>query len=94
MVTEFFNEKVGDVYRVGRPTYYESVLPTVPVERRPDGSVVDGKSRPLESRFVLVSCRTPVDGRVVAQAPGGALQLVEIEGQVRLTRGRCSRATP
>jgi hypothetical protein len=94
MVTEFFNEKVGDVYRVGGPTYYESVLPTVPVGRRPDGSVVDGKSRPLESSYVLVSCRTPVNGRVVAQAPGGALQLIEIEGQVRLTRGRCSRATP
>jgi hypothetical protein len=94
MVTEFFNEKVADIYRVGGPTYYESVLPTVPVGRRPDGSVVDGRNRPLESRYVLVSCSTPVDGRVVAQSPRGALQLIETNGGLRLTRGRCSRATP
>ena len=79
MVAEFFNPAVGDVYRLGGPTYYEDFLPTKPITKRADGTlVVDGK--PLEARFVLVTCQTPVVGTVVAHAPHGALELVKTRG--------------
>ena len=39
MVTELFNPSLGNVYRLGPPTYYEDWLPTVPVEQRADGSL-------------------------------------------------------
>jgi hypothetical protein len=95
MVTELFNTSVGSVYRLGPETYYESFLPTVPVRRRADGAVVDRHGRPLRARYVLVSCRTPVAGRVVVHAPRGALQLVAVDGPVRLSDTRpCTRARP
>jgi hypothetical protein len=95
MVTEFFNEHVGDVYRLGQPTYYESVLPTVAVAQKPDGTVVDGRGRPIEAPFVLSSCRTPVIGDVVASAPRHALQLTRVHGPIRLSRASgCSRPVP
>ena len=31
MIAEFFNSAVGDVYRLGGPTYYEDFLPTKPI---------------------------------------------------------------
>ena len=37
MVAEFFNAALGDVYRLGGPTYYENVLPTKPIGRWPTG---------------------------------------------------------
>jgi hypothetical protein len=94
-VTELFNEKVGDVYRIGPPTYYERFLPTVPVGIRSDGSLYDQHGRPLHARYVLTTCRTPIDGRVVAQAPRGALRLVEVDGPVRRSVTRpCTRDEP
>ena len=93
MVAELFNQSVGDVHRIGPPTYYESILPTVPVGVRADSrlGLTDGST--LESRFVLVTCRAPVLGEVVATSPYGALQLVEVTTPVRLAaRGRCSAA--
>ena len=41
MIAEFFNTAVGDVYRIGRTTYYELFLPTVPVRIRRDGALED-----------------------------------------------------
>ena len=90
MVTEFFNEKVGDVYRVGRPTYYEAFLPTLPARPAPTGVLTDVHGNPLAPRYVLTTCRTPVAGRVVARAPDGAFELVEVAPPIRLQAvGRC-----
>jgi hypothetical protein len=95
MVTELFNKHVGTVYRIGPSTYYETFLPTVPVRLGPAGAILDQHGRPLETRYLLVSCKTPVEGRPVAQAPRGALRVVEVDGPVRLSDSRaCSRATP
>ncbi len=95
MVTELFNEDVGTVYRLGAPTYYETFLPTVPVQHGPNGAIVGSNGLPLETRYLLVSCKTPVEGKVVAQAPRGALRVVKVDGPVRLSGARpCSRATP
>ncbi len=77
MVAEMFNESVGVVHRIGPPTYYESVLPTVPVDVRADSRLALADDSLLDARFVLVTCRAPVIGRVVAASPYDALQLVE-----------------
>jgi hypothetical protein len=91
MIAEFFNPAVGDVYRLGGRTYYEDFLPTKPVARQLDGTLA-ANGKPLEARFVLVTCQTPVVGTVVARAPHGALELVETTGPIRLApRGRCPR---
>ena len=80
----------GDVYRTGPETYYENVLPTVPVIARPgSGRLERAGGAPLEARYVLVTCRWPVVGRVVATAPYGALQLVEA---IRAAATRAARA--
>ena len=90
MVAEMFNESVGVVHRIGPPTYYESVLPTVPVNVRADSRLALADDSLLDARFVLVTCRAPVIGRVVAASPYDALQLVEATAPVRLAaRGRC-----
>ena len=70
MVTEFFNRSVGTVYRIGRPTYYEAFLPTVPVTVGEDGSLTDG-SVPIAPDYVLVTCRTPVVGEIVGTRHSG-----------------------
>ena len=94
MVTEMFNPSVGEVYRVGPDTYYEDVLPTVPViARAGSGRLERAGGSSLDARYVLVTCRWPVVGRVVATAPYGALQLVEASAPLRLApRGRCPAA--
>jgi MFS family permease len=94
MVTEMFNPSVGQIFRAGPETYYEDVLPTVPVIARPgSGRLERAGGAPLEARYVLVTCRWPVVGRVVATAPYGALQLVEASAPLRLApRGRCPAA--
>lgn len=95
MVTEFFNDRIGDVYRIGPPTYYERFLPTVPVTLRSDGTLGLPNDETVRARYVLVTCRTPVDGRVVATAPGGSLQLVQTGGPVRLSeQPPCTRRNP
>jgi hypothetical protein len=94
-VTEFFNKSVADVYSLGGPTYYETFLPTVRVRQRPDGTVVDPGGRPLRADYMLVTCRTPVEGTVVGRASRGVLTLVRVGGGVRMTGGRpCRRAAP
>ena len=93
MIAEMFNQSVGDVHRIGPPTYYETVLPTVPVDVRADSRLALSDGSALESRFVLVTCRDPVAGRIVATSPYGALQLVEATARVRLAAsGRCPAA--
>ena len=95
MTTELFNPVLGDVYRVGPPTYYETFLPTLPSRVGPGRTIVDGHGRKVETRFVLVSCRTPVIGKVVSEAARGALQLVEVDEPVRLSGERpCAPAKP
>ena len=94
MVTEFFNDRVGHVYRLGGVTRYEDFLPTVPARLRPDRTVVAG-SRPVDVEYALVTCRTPVVGREVARAPRGALRLVRVDGPLRLTGDPgCRRREP
>jgi hypothetical protein len=95
MVAEFFNAGIEDVLRLGRKTHYENVLPTQPVELARDGTVIDGSGNALSPRFVVVSCRVPAVGRLVAGSPRGALRLLEIDGVLRL-RGApsCTRSTP
>jgi hypothetical protein len=91
MVTEFFNPSIGSVYRLGAPTYYEGFLPTIAVDERSDGRLTD-RGLPIDARYVLVTCRTPIVGTVVARAPRGLLELVEVDPPLRLERrGRCSR---
>ena len=87
LVTEFFNETIGPVYRVGQQTRYESVLPTIPVEVSSDGSIVDARGRELRRSYVLSPCWSRVEGARIGESPGGALQLVRTPGRVRLQRG-------
>ena len=95
MATEVLNPSVGDVYRLGRPTYYEGFLPTVPARVGADSRVLDGEGAVLSERFMLVTCRTPVRGRTIAQVPGGDLRLVEATQPVRLAvRSSCSSRSP
>lgn len=95
MVTEFFNEAVGDVYRLGPPTFYEVFLPTIPASIGPGRVLVDRHGLPVRAAYALVTCRTPVRGRVVAQAPRGALRLVRVDGPIALRDVRgCVRAHP
>lgn len=91
MVTELFNDSVARVMRIGPETFYENVLPTVPVDLRPDSTLTESRTgRVLHARYALVNCRTQVAGRVIAQSPEGVLRLVKITGPLRLTRsGRC-----
>jgi hypothetical protein len=94
MVTEFFNTSVRDVYRVGPATYYETFLPTTPVRLEAERRVVDEHGRPVDPRYVLVTCRTPVAGRVVAQGTRGVLELVDVQPPLRLVPARCPRREP
>ena len=90
MITEIFNQSVGRVYRTGPATYYENVLPTVPVTvRAGSGRLERPGGGALDARYVLVTCRWPVVGRVVAMAPYGALQLIEASAPLRAAPGRC-----
>ncbi len=89
MVTEFFNSSVGDVYRVGRPTYYEAFLPTVPVRVRSDRRITGAHGLGIAASYALVTCRTPVAGRVVARAPEGLLELVDVRPPLRVEPSRC-----
>lgn len=94
MSAEILNASVGEVYRLGRPTYYETFLPTVPVRRQSDATLVTRNGRAVRSRYILVTCRTPVRGRLIAQAPGGLLRLVEVRGRVELLpRPTCPRVS-
>lgn len=89
IVTEFFNRSVGKVYRIGRPGYYETFLPTVPVRVAGDRSVTL-KGERFAARFVLTTCKTPIRGRPIAEAPSAWLQLVQVDGVIRLAgQPRC-----
>jgi len=95
MVTEFFNDAIGDVYRLGPQTLYDNVLPTVPAAVGPRRTLVDGTDRPVRAAYALVTCRTPVRGRVVAHAPRGALRLVRVDGPIVFAAGGgCTRPQP
>jgi hypothetical protein len=94
MATEVLNPTIGAVYRIGPPTYYEAFLPTVPVDPRPDRTLVDGNGALVRSRYVLATCRAGVSGHVIAHAPDGLLRLVRVEGPVRLTEAStCAGST-
>jgi hypothetical protein len=82
MATEFFNESVGDVYRIGKPTYYEAFLPTIPARARADGTLTDAFGRVLTAAYALVTCRAEVRGRVVATA--NDLRVIRVRGPLRL----------
>ena len=84
MVGEFFNGSVGDVYRIGRPTYYETFLPTVPVRERAGRTLAEDDGKRVDPEYVLVSCRTPVVGEVVGRGPQGRLSVVKVSRPLRL----------
>ena len=90
MVTEFFNRDFGDVYRIGRPTYYETFLPTVEVHPASKDSLATANGRRIAPRYVIVTCRTPVVGRVVARAPDARFALVEARQPLQLLREGCA----
>jgi hypothetical protein len=95
MVTEFYNDSIGDVYRLGPPTFYEDFLPTVPARVASGGSIVGRESRPVTTDYALVTCRTPITGDVVARAPHDALLLVRVTGALRLSGAApCRREQP
>jgi hypothetical protein len=95
MVTELFNRNVGDVYRVGPTTYFENVLPTVPVRIQSDMTVADASGRTVDVEYVLVTCRTGVAGEIVAGSPRGGFELVRVQGALRLVPRRvCSPVVP
>lgn len=95
MAAEIYNSTLGDVYRIGPPTYYEAFLPTIPVRVGPDRALSDASGRVVTAQHALVTCRAPVVGSVVAQAPRGSLRLIEVEGPLRLsTENVCSRTAP
>ncbi len=49
----------------------------------------------MRADYALVTCRTPVAGTEVAQAPRGALRLVRLDGPLRLTGDPgCRRREP
>ena len=56
----------------GPATLYEDILPTVPARVGSDRTLIDSRGRALAAEYALVTCRTPIEGRVVAQAPRGA----------------------
>jgi hypothetical protein len=87
MVTEFFNARVGAVYRIGAPTYYERFLSTIPLRVGRDGALYLPGGEALEARHVLVTCRSHVRGRVVARAARDSLRLLAVDGRVRLAPG-------
>jgi hypothetical protein len=87
MVTEVLNRSVGEEYRIGPPTHYGGVLPTVPVDRVDGGGIVDRSGRRVEPRYVLVTCRTPVVGRVIGHAPRSLFELVKVDQPLRLRSG-------
>ena len=95
MVTEFFNRSVGDVHRLGPATFFEDFLPTVRAGVGSEGDVVDSRGRVVTAEYALVTCRTPIEGRLVAQAPRGALRLVRVGGPLRLSNTPgCARSQP
>jgi hypothetical protein len=91
MVTEVLNDSVGTVYRIGRPTYYESVLPTVPARVRADGTLTDAGGTPVTAAYALVTCRAPVRGDALVGAPSGDLELMRVRGPLRLGAARPCR---
>jgi hypothetical protein len=91
MVHEFFNPSLGSVYRLDERARYDAFLPTVAVESRADGTVFDASGRVVNADYVLMTCRTPVDGEIVAESLRKSLRLVSVGGPVRLSAGkRCS----
>jgi hypothetical protein len=90
MLAEFFNQSIGDVYRIGAATYYENVLPTRAARLGPNG-VVESAGRPLEAAFVLAACALPIDGARVAETSDGRLILWRTGGIVHAqSGGSCS----
>ena len=95
MVTELFNNSLGHVYRLGPETYYEEWLPTVAVGQRADGVLEPADGGPLTADYVLTTCRTPIDGAVVARSLNGSLVLSRVDGPLRIGSGpTCRKAVP
>jgi hypothetical protein len=90
MAAEVLNRSIGDVYRIGGPSYYEAFLPTVPTHAGADRVVHDASGKPLNVRYVLVPCRSLVEGRVIARTAPSTLLLVEVEPPLRLASPGCA----
>ena len=82
MVTEFFNESVARVMRIGPETFYEEFSRPSRFDLRPDSTLAESRTgRVLDARYALVNCRTEVAGKVIAQSPDGVLRLVKSRGR-------------
>ncbi len=81
MVAAVLDRSVGRFLRLGNDTFYEPWLPTTPVTRRSDTTLVDSTGVPVRARFVLVPCNLGVAGKVVARGAKGRLALVRTDGR-------------
>jgi hypothetical protein len=88
MVTAVLNRSVGEVLRLGGPTYYENVLPTTRVTVGRDRSLRDERGTIVRSRFVLVPCSLTVAGRDVARSGDGRFAIVRTDGAVKRVEAR------
>lgn len=90
VLTEVFNERVGVVYRLGPPTYYEHLLPTRPARLLSTGQVVEANGRRIEAKYVLTSCRLGFAGHEIARNADRGSVLYRADSAWRLDSGsRC-----
>ena len=92
MVAAVLNRSVGRILRLGPSSYYENVLPTVPVMESASRALVDSSGATMRASFVLVPCSLGVAGRPVARSSDGRLALMHTDGTVRLVAGRSCAA--
>lgn len=84
VVNDVFNRSVDRMLRLGPTTYYEHVLPTVPVRLGGGGLVLDGAGAPVRIPFVLTRCDMPVVGDVVARQRNADLVLYRVDPPLRV----------
>lgn len=90
VLTEVFNERVGVVYRLGPPTYYEHLLPTRPARVLSTGHIVEANGRRITAKYVLTSCRLGFAGHEIARNADRGSVLYRADSSLRLGgRSRC-----
>jgi hypothetical protein len=88
MVAAVLDRSVGPFFRLGGDTFYEQWLPTTPVIRGPDATLVGWTEEAVRSLFVLVPCNVDVEGRVVARGANGRLALVRADAKALRLRAQ------
>ena len=85
MQTQALNRRVRGIYRLGMPTYYESVLPTRPVALGSEGAI-RYNGRPLDVDYVIAACNVGVVGMKVRRF--GGFVLYRTPGELHVGDGR------